>query len=248
MNGPLSPEGAPFYTVGLLLAAALVAPGSVRAQEPDLEPAEASGLAFACSELRPEPDDRMAAVFDALALDDRDETKRLLRVAEEEARLQAEAEPDDLGIQYGYAVALGARSHVEGGRTKVTVSRRLHEQLGRVLEMAPDHAGALHLMGRLHAGVMRTDRITRFIATRLLGGGTLSQASWEEAQRLLEGAEREDPCVPDHHYELGRLYAERGRPERARDEMLHVLELESTNARERQVLDKARSLLERLER
>jgi hypothetical protein len=69
---------------------------------------------------------------------------------------------------------------------------------------------------------MRLDRVTRFLATRLLGGGELRHASWDEARRLLESAERSEPCVPDHHFELARLYLERGEDEAGWLELSHV--------------------------
>lgn len=142
-----------------------------------------------------------------------------VRALEDSMATAARQAPSDPGVQYLYAVALGARVEVEKGKAQLHKAEELYRQVERVLALDPDHAGALYIQGRLNAAVMRLNRIKRFIATKLLGGAVLSSASWEEARRLLEAAAREDPCVPDHHLELARVYAETGDPDRAREEL-----------------------------
>lgn len=146
---------------------------------------------------------------------DRDAAKSALAALQDSLAAEAMAHPDEVQTQYLLAAAMGSRADVEGGREKVRAAKAAHAQATRVLAMDPSHPGAQHLLGRLHAAVMRMDIVTRFLATRLIGGAVLSGASWEEAQRLLEAAAEGDPCVPDYHYELARVYAERGEPTRA---------------------------------
>jgi len=94
-----------------------------------------------------------------------------------------------------------------------------------VLEIEPSHPGAHHVVGRLNAGVMRMSRLDRFLARTLLGGDVLDQASWSLAREHLETAEAHDPCVPDHHYELARLYLDRDEPGLAYREIGHGMGL-----------------------
>ena len=95
----------------------------------------------------------------------------------------------------------------------------------RVLELDPRHAGASYMLGRLHASVLRLGGFKRFMAKQLFGGGALEGASWEEAQRLLEVAVVEDPCVSEHHFELAQVYAQRGDASGAERELSYVREL-----------------------
>jgi len=172
----------------------------------DVRPTTGLGTCVLTNQSREET---VLAVLDTRPLEQ--ETAQVVLLHMQEAvSLEANAQPTDIDAQYALAAVLGSRAEVEGGRTLVKTAQALHAQTLHVLSLDPDHGGAQYLMGRLHAGVMRMDRVTRFVAIRLLGGGALSGASWGEARARLEAAVMDDPCVPDHHYELARLYAERG--------------------------------------
>ena len=169
-----------------------------------------------------------------------DAAKSALSRMQDSLALEAAARPHDVQVQYLLAASMGLRADVEGGRERIRAAQELYSQAHRVLVLEPDHAGAQYLLGRLHAAVMRLDKVTRFLAKRLVGGAALSEASWEEAQRLMEAAASGDPCTPEYHYELARLYAERGDHQRAalQLETLFRYEREATSAvgRKAQVL------------
>jgi len=176
-----------------------------------------------------------------------DLSKCLLEAAEAEARRALEAEGDEVSRRFALAVVLGLRADRNGGRTKVRAASALHVELNRVLELDPDHARARHILGRLHAGVMRMDRFTRWIATNLLGGGPLKEATWEGAEWNLADAETQAPEVAEHHYELARLYQDTDRDDLASVEVGHVLALEATSPMEEAVRLKALALEKELE-
>lgn len=222
---PIPPEHLLALVAALLLAGEGTAQGTVRSDVFQAFTGFAPGLGAACEVREPARDPVLAEVSAALALPDRDEARRALSALEPGVREEAAASPGDLPAQYRLAAVLGARAEVEGGRTRVSVAGELATQVARVLALDPDHAGARYILGRLHAAVMRLDRLTRFVALRLLGGGALKSASWEAAREHLERAERADPCVPDHHYELARLYLDRNEHSEALRELGHVLEL-----------------------
>lgn len=189
-----------------------------------------------------------AIVLAAMAAEDRKPWRPTVRALEDSLATRAAEKPDDVESQFLYAVALGARTEVESGRTQVAKAEELHGQLQRVLAIDPDHPGAQHLVGRLHAAVMRLGGFKRFIATRLLGGGVLSSASWDNARDHLVEAEVGDPCVPDHHYELAKLYLETGSRAEARDELEHVMFLIAGDARRRGMAGNVANLLGQLGR
>jgi hypothetical protein len=162
---------------------------------------------------------------EALAQAEEEVVRGSLDVLERDARAAALERPDDVEARYRLAAVIGASLEHRSGGSKVSAAKEVHALVVRVLEDAPGHAGARYILGRLHAGVLRLDRVSRFVATRLLGGGALRSASWEEARTLLELSEREDPCVAEHHLELARVYAERGDSAGAARELAHVLEV-----------------------
>ncbi|MEX2049593.1 MAG: hypothetical protein WEB90_08460 [Gemmatimonadota bacterium] len=182
------------------------------------------------------------------ATDTRDEegAKSLLREAEAHARASVEDDPGDIGRRYAFAVVLGLRANTEGGQTKVRAASALHDQLEEILGADPDHVGARHMLGRLHAGVRRMNGVTRWLATNLLGGGALKKATWELAEEHLAFAEQHAPGVADHHLQLARLYSETGRPQLATRELEHVLSIPARTVLELAVLEEAQALLDEL--
>ena len=176
-----------------------------------------------------------------------DEAKETLATLHDSLSREVDARPDDVELRYLLGVVAGSRADVEGGRTSIALGKEMLGHVEKVLQMDPRHAGAQHLVGRLHAAVLRMDGFTRFVATRLLGGGELGGASWEEARVRLEAAVAGAPCVPDHHYELARLYAERGDIRPAMEQLQDLLALADPEGPYADVHRKGRVLLARLE-
>jgi hypothetical protein len=167
----------------------------------------------------------LAEVVRARGLETPDAVEAVLDALEPEARRMAAEAPDDAAAQYRLAAVMGARLDHESGRSKMSGAEQVRGQAQRVLELEPEHAGASYMLGRIHASVLRLGGFKRFLAKSLFGGRALEGASWEEAQRLLEVAVREDPCVPEHHFELARVYAQLGNTEGAETELESVREL-----------------------
>jgi hypothetical protein len=128
---------------------------------------------------------------------------------------------------------MGARLDHQSGTDKMSGAEELQGQAERVLALEPEHPGASYMLGKLHASVRRLGGVKRFLATTLFGGGALKGASWEEARSLLEQSVRGDPCVPEHHFELARVYAHDENVQGWERELAAVFELtESGDARE----------------
>jgi hypothetical protein len=180
------------------------------------------------------------------AAEDKDDAKAILRDAEALAREALEGYESDVGRRFALAVILGMRANIEGGRTKVRAASEMNVQLDSILELDPEHARARHLLGRLHAGVRRMNRITRWIATNLLGGDELKKATWEEAERNLAFAEAQIPEVAEHHLQLANLYRDTDRRDLALVEVEHVLALPATTPMEIATREEATELKEKL--
>jgi hypothetical protein len=212
----------------------------------------ALGVQVAAAPQRPEwasetvPDTVVSLVELATDAPEGDPRKRLLRQAEEHARAAVTGHDGDLGRRYALAVVLGLRANAEGGQTKVRAASDLSRELDAILAADPAHVGARHMLGRLHAGVRRMNGVTRWIATNLLGGNQLKQATWELAEENLLYAEQQVPGVADHHLQLALLYRDTGRPHLALGELEHVLAIAPTSALEEEVLAEAHEVLSEL--
>lgn len=182
----------------------------------------------------------------AVGDDDEDRMKEVLKEAEGLARDAVVDHESNVGRRFALAAVLGMRADREGGRTKVKAASALYEELDVVLALDPDHAQAHYMMGRLHAGVRRMNGVTRWIATNLLGGDTLKQASWEEAEHHLAFAVERAPDVPDHHLQLARVYRDTGRPELAIPELEYVLAMDLESPMEREARREALEIHEAL--
>lgn len=170
-----------------------------------------------------------------------------LSAADTVARQAVDEKPGSVQRRYALAVVLGLEADREGGRAKVRAAAAMYDQLKAILAMDPEHVGAHHLMGRLEAGVMRMNRVTRWLATHLLGGSVLKGASWSGAEQNLAYAAEKAPTVPDYGYELAKLYEDTGRPGMALEEAQRVLAMDPSAAMEPSVHPKAAALVMRLE-
>lgn len=181
-------------------------------------------------------------IDESAAAEDRDEEKEILRQAETLARAELDGHETDVPRLYALAAVLGLRANVEGGRTKIRVASELRIRLGEILELDPGHAGARHMLGRLHAAVRRMNKVSRWLATSLLGGDGLKEASWEAAEENLLFAEQHEPGIPDHHLQLALLYRDTHRPDLAVIELTHVMDLQASSVRDITVLEEAQEV------
>lgn len=186
------------------------------------------------------------AVHLGRAQPEKETRKCFFRMGQGLARHLVFENPNDPEPRYWYAAAMALRAAEEGGRTQVGLAQRAHEQARLALTIAPDHAGAQHVLGRLHAAVMRLSGLKRFIATKILGGKALSGASWETAESFLAAAARLQPEVPTHHYELGALYLDTDRPELALAAFERALACAPIHLADREVQGRAEEMVERL--
>lgn len=163
-------------SVCLMAAGLVVAPG-VHAQSsaPARSPAEAQAWV-------------KDLVVQGLRAPDTDSAKVLYEASVEVARGLVAETPDDPEAHYLLSVALGYHLEHQGLRRKFGIAAEVRAEAERALELDPDHPGAHHVLGRLHAGAMRLNRVARFILREVLGASALEGASWERAEAHFRAA------------------------------------------------------------
>ncbi|MGD8281092.1 MAG: hypothetical protein PVF69_08045 [Gemmatimonadota bacterium] len=124
------------------------------------------------------------------------------------AREAVALRPEEADANYWLAAALGLRADVAGGRSKITLAREAYEVAQHTLELDSLHAGANHIVGRLHAGAKRLSWLNRMIARALGLGEILGEASWESAERHMRIAAEREPDELVHLHDLGKLLLE----------------------------------------
>ncbi|MFI5246825.1 MAG: hypothetical protein ACHQQR_16450, partial [Gemmatimonadales bacterium] len=133
------------------------------------------------------------------------------------------AKPRDADGHFSRARALARLSHGLGVMDRIRYAKTIRLEALEALKYDSLHVGALHVLGSWNAEVMRVNGVEREMAKRFLGADVFNQASWDEAQRLLEKAVRLDPNRLVHHLDLGAVYADRGNKAKAREQFLFIL-------------------------
>ncbi len=144
------------------------------------------------------------------------------------------------------AAALGRHALDQGPRSRVRMANEIFDLAVSVVSDDPGHNLAQHVLGQWHAEILRSGRVTRFLARRLLGGNTFSKASWDEAVVHLRAATRAEPRALIHGFELARVYVDLERPDAAREELIRVLALPDAIATDPERRLRAQALLDEL--
>jgi tetratricopeptide (TPR) repeat protein len=101
------------------------------------------------------------------------------------------------------AVATGRAALTKGARERVRYAKVVRDEALRALELNPRHDGAMHVLGRWNAEIMRLSGLTRLFAKTFLGAGIFNQASWDNAVSYLNQSIETAPANLYHHLDLG---------------------------------------------
>jgi tetratricopeptide (TPR) repeat protein len=155
------------------------------------------------------------------------------RQAEALARRAVSLDPESSAAHFWLAAAVGRRAQVAGGglRSTARLADEAYREAARTLELDSLHAGAHNLLGQLHYEVMDAPWLVRVIGLRFVGRLEF-EASWDEAERLLEKARTLAPDELLGRLELARLYLRTDRPELARPELEVAATLTSRQAQD----------------
>ena len=112
-----------------------------------------------------------------------------------------------------YAVALGYVSMYEGARSTVVNCRVIRESLDEAIKRDPHNDIAYSISGTFYRSLGNVSWLQRSLADLLLGG--LPPGGFPEAEATLKEAVRLAPTMMRHRYELGLLYSDWGKNDRA---------------------------------
>lgn len=216
----------------VFLAATLVASSALSAQtaaehivmgDRDHSAMNASGaLGHYQAAIQADPDNAEAlwrASREAIDLGEFDDARRdsLYRLGEQYARRAVQANANSAMAHFALAKAIGRRALSMGARDRVKFAGEVRQEALAALKIDSLHAGALHVMGRWNANIMRLSGVSRFLAKNLLGGRVFDQASWKDAVAYLERAASLEPDRVVHKLELASVYADSGNKAKARE-------------------------------
>ena len=146
---------------------------------------------------------------------------------EKYARRAVALNPDDAEGHFVLARALGRVALTLGVKQRVNYAKEIRLQALEALKHDSLHPGALHVMGRWNAEIMRLSGFSRFFAKNFLGGDVFSQASWDSAVEYMEKSVRVDPDRLVHRLDLAEIYRDRdssGDRQRAREQFQLVID------------------------
>jgi tetratricopeptide (TPR) repeat protein len=126
---------------------------------------------------------------------------------------------------YMVAVAIGRMALTKGPRDRVRYAGVVREEALRATELKPRHDGALHVLGRWNAEIMRLPGLTKFFAKTFLGASIFNQASWDNAVNYFTQAIDINPTNIYHHLDLAEALIDADRRGEAGPHLQRVAEL-----------------------
>lgn len=165
-----------------------------------------------------------ADVGKALEETDRDAAEEHYRQGEEAAHRAIAANPDLANAHFVLAVCLGRLALLEGGKTRIRLSKEVKAEAERTIELDPTHDGAYSVLGRWNYAIATLGWLTRAFA-RVVYGGIPAGATMEKAAEMFRKAVELDPGRPAHHLEYARALVHLGRYSEATRQLRMCLEL-----------------------
>ena len=182
---------------------------------------------------------------DAIDLGEFDDAKRdsLYQLGEQYARRAVQADAKSSMAHFSLAKAIGRRSLALGKKERVKYAGDVHREADESLRLDSANAGALHVLGRWHAEIMRLSGFSRFMAKNVLGGKTFGEANWKDAVRLMEKAVALEPERIVHRLELAAIYADSGDKAKAREQYQMAIRLKPSDFNDKHYQEQAKKEL-----
>ncbi len=167
------------------------------------------------------------------------------------ARRAVAVRPDDAEGHFDLARALGRQALSLGKKQRVRYAKEVRAEALKALSFDSLHAGALHVMGRWNAEIMRLSGFSRFMAKNFLGGDVFGEASWDKAVHYMEQSVAVDPMRLTHHLDLAEIYRDRnksGDREKAKEQFQAVIDGQATDYNDSHYKQQAERELAELEK
>ena len=146
---------------------------------------------------------------------DTKEKLRLGHIAMDYSERAAACGPKDCDAQLAPAITLGKMLPYLPTKEQVSASPRIKESVDKALAIDPKNDNAWHILGRWNRVLAEISGAKRFLAGLVYG--QLPKGSYEEAERDMKKAIAINPHRLMHYIELGRIYAQTGRTEEAKE-------------------------------
>jgi len=181
---------------------------------------EALPLYLAAEKIEPKNPDllvRIARQYRYLMTDasDTKEKLRLGHIALDYSNRAAECGTKDSDAQLAPAITLGKMLPYLPTKEQVSASPKIKESVDKALAIDPRSDNAWHILGRWNRVLAEISGAKRFLAGVIYG--ELPKGSFEEAEHAMKKAIALNPNRLMHYIELGRIYAQMGRKDEARE-------------------------------
>lgn len=174
----------------------------------------------------------------------KDEKLRLGHLALDYSTRAAAAGPRDCDAQLATAITLGKMLPYLPAKEQVAASTKIKESADKAIELDPRNDTAWHILGRWNRVLADTNTLERALAQVLYGG--LPEGSNEEAERDMKKALELNPNRLMHYIELGRIYAQMGRKDDARQFINKGLAMPDTEKDDPETKQRGRETLQKL--
>ena len=191
-----------------------------KAFEKEFQAEDALPLYLAAEKLEPKNPEllvRIARQYRYLMTDASDtlEKLRLGRLALEYSTRAAACGPKDCDAQLATAITLGKMLQYLPAKQQVAASPQIKESVDKALAVDSHNDTAWHVLGRWNRVLAEVSSAKRLVAGVIYG--QLPKGSYEEAEQAMKKAIALNPNRLMHYIELGRIYAQTGRKEEARE-------------------------------
>ena len=182
---------------------------------------------------------------EAIDLGEFDDARRdsLYQLGEQYARRAVQANGTSSMAHFALAKAIGRRALSMGARDRVKFAGEVRKEALESLKYDSTNAGALHVMGRWHANVMRLSGVSRFVAKNILGGKIFDEANWKDAAAYLERAAALEPDRVVHKLELASVYADTKNKDKARAMYQQAIATKPVEYNDARYVEQARTAL-----
>jgi tetratricopeptide (TPR) repeat protein len=173
-----------------------------------------------------------------------EEKVRLGKIATAYARRAAALAPDDCEAQLAVAISYGKVLPFVGNKERLESSRLIKNAAQKAVALNPGNDLGWHVLGRWHLTVADISGVKRAVANIVYG--KLPPATNEEAVKCFRKAIALNPKRLMHFIELGRTYAQMGKPAEARKLIEKGLAMQETEKDDPETKQKGRVILEKL--
>src|SRR3954463_16114543 len=146
---------------------------------------------------------------------DTQEKLRLGHIALDYSERAAACGPKDCDAQLAPAITLGKMLPYLPQKEQVAASPKIKEAVDKALAIDARNDNAWHILGRWNRVLADISGPKRFMAGLIYG--QLPKGSYEEAETAMKKAIALNPHRLMHYIELGRIYAQMGRKDEARE-------------------------------